>query len=93
MTAFILALTAEELTLWRIIVGVGAVVIAVVILLLTFLLRVVREIDTGVGDVLAVAGGVVANTVNLEALETTLAGCEAIREEVRLHNEHLGSVL
>jgi hypothetical protein len=93
MTAFVLALAAEELTLWRIIVGVGAVVIAVVILLLTFLLRVVREIDTGVGDVLAVAGGVVTNTVNLEALETTLAGCEAIREEVRLHNEHLGSVL
>jgi hypothetical protein len=90
---FVLALVPEELTLWRIIVGVGAVVIAVVILLLTFLLRVVREIDVGVGAVLAVAGAVVANTVNLEALETTLAGCEAIREEVTRHNEFLGSLV
>jgi hypothetical protein len=90
---FILALAPEELTLWRIIVGVGAVVIVVVIILLTFLLRVVREIDIGVGDVLTAAGGVAGNTVNLKALETTLAGCEAIREEVTLHNELLGSLV
>lgn len=89
---FVVALVPEELTLWQVIVGVGAVVIAVVVLLLTFLLRVVREIDVGVGAILDVAGEVVANTVNLEALETTLAGCEAIREEVAHHNEFLGSV-
>lgn len=89
----ILALTPDEVTLWTIIVGVGAVVIAVVIILLTFLARVVREIDFGVAAVLEAAGGVVANTVNLEALETTLAGCEAIREEVTRHDELLGSLL
>ena len=90
---FVLALVAEELTLWRIVVGVGAVVIAVVICLLTFLLRVVREIDVGVGNVLRAAAGVAANTGKLEKLKTTLAGCEEIRKEVATHDRFLGRLV
>lgn len=54
----VLAYTAQELTMWRITLGIGAVVIAVVILLLSFLVKIVKDIDSGVADVLNAAAGV-----------------------------------
>ena len=51
-----IAYTAQELTMWRIRLGIGLVVIAVVILLLSFLVKIVKDIDAGVADVLDAAG-------------------------------------
>jgi hypothetical protein len=81
----LLALTAGEQTVWQVTVGLGAVVVLVVITLLTFLLRLVRDIDEGVGDVLGVAGGVSANTGNIVKLATTASAVEAIKREAVLH--------
>ena len=89
---FWLAFTAQELTMWRITLGIGAVVIAVVILLLTFLTKVVQEIDSGVDQVLAAAGGVAANTSHLNELLTTHTAVEEIKKEALLHLALLESI-
>jgi hypothetical protein len=43
----VLGYTAQELTMWRITLGIGLVVIAVVILLLSVLVGIVKDIDAG----------------------------------------------
>lgn len=80
-----LAFTTAELTMWRVSLGIGAVVIAVVILLLTFLVRLVMEIDAAVKDVLAAAGGVAANTSHLNGLLTTNDAVVEIKKEALRH--------
>lgn len=85
MAVMILAFTAQELTMWRITLGIGAVVIAVVVLLLTFLTKVVQEIDAGVTQVLGAAGGVAANTRHLNGLLTTHTAVEEIKAEALRH--------
>lgn len=81
----LLGYTAQELTMWRITLGIGAVVIAVVILLLTFLVKVVQEIDAGVTEVLGAAGGVASNTHHLNGLLTTHTAVEEIKKEALRH--------
>jgi hypothetical protein len=81
----VLGYTAQELTMWRITLGVGAVVIAVVILLLSFLVRIVTDIDAGVGDVLEAAAGVAGNTAHLNALLTTNDAVVEIKKETLRH--------
>ena len=81
----ILAFTAQELTMWRVSLGIGAVVIAVVVVLLTFLVRVVEDIDGGVDEVLAAAGGVAANTSHLNGLLTTNSAVVEIKKEALRH--------
>jgi hypothetical protein len=81
----IVGYTAQELTMWRIALGIGAVVIAVVILLLTFLAKTVAEIDARVTDVLDAAGGVAANTSHLHDLVTTNDAVVEIKKEALRH--------
>ena len=80
-----LAYTAQELTMWRITLGIGAVVIAVVILLLSFLVKIVKNIDAGVADVLDAAVGVAHNTSHLNGLLTTNDAVVAIKKEALRH--------
>jgi hypothetical protein len=82
---FVIGFTAQELTMWRITLGIGAVVIAVVILLLSFLVRTVAAIGAGVTDVLAAAGGVAANTAHLDNLATTNEAVLEIKTEALRH--------
>ena len=89
----ILALSAEQETLWAVALGIGLVVIAVVILLLTFLMRVVQEIDAGVEEVLKEAVDVAGNTQHLGELETTLAALGQIKEEAILHDKLIRSLV
>jgi hypothetical protein len=77
--------TAQELTMWRITLGIGAVVIAVVVVLLTFLVKIVKDIDTGVADVLDAAGAVAGNTSHLEALLVTNEAVAELKEEALRH--------
>jgi hypothetical protein len=81
----LIAYTAQELTMWRITVGMGAVVIAVVILLLSFLVRLVKDIDAGVADVLAAAAAVAGNTSHLDALMVTNEAVAELKEEALRH--------
>jgi len=71
--------------MWRVSLGIGAVVIAVVVVLLTFLVRVVEDIDGGVDEVLAAAGGVAANTSHLNGLLTTNSAVVEIKKEALRH--------
>jgi hypothetical protein len=81
----LIAYTAQELTMWRITLGIGLVVIAVVILLLTFLVKIVKDIDAGVAEVLGAAGGVAANTSHLEGLMVTNDAVAELKEEAMRH--------
>jgi hypothetical protein len=81
----VLGYTAQELTMWRITLGIGLVVIAVVILLLSFLVRIVKDIDAGVTDVLGAAGAVAANTADLDALLVTSDAAAALKAEAMRH--------
>ena len=83
--AAVLGYTAQELTIWRITLGIGAVVIAVVILLLSFLVRIVKDIDTGVADVLDAAATVAGNTSHLNSLLTTNDAVVALKKEALRH--------
>ena len=71
--------------MWRITLGMGAVVIAVVILLLSFLVKLVKDIDAGVADVLSAAGAVAANTSHLDALLVTSDAAAALKAEAMRH--------
>jgi len=81
----LIGFTAQELTMWRITLGIGAVVIAVVILLLSFLVKIVKDIDRGVADVLDAAGAVASNTAHLNGLLTTNDAVVEIKKEALRH--------
>ena len=81
----LLGYTTQELTMWRITLGIGAVVVAVVILLLSFLVKIVKDIDAGVADVLDAAVGVASNTSHLNGLLTTNDAVVAIKKEALRH--------
>ena len=85
MSLTVLGFTAQELTMWRITLGIGLVVIAVVIVLLSFLVRIVKDIDAGVADVLSAAGAVAANTTQLDALLVTSDAVAALKAEAMRH--------
>ena len=85
MSLTVLAYTAQELTMWRITLGIGAVVIAVVILLLSFLVKIVKDIDRGVADVLGAAAAVAGNTSHLNGLLTTNDAVVEIKKEALRH--------
>ena len=85
MSLTVLGFTAQELTMWRITLGIGLVVIAVVIVLLSFLVRIVKDIDAGVADVLGAAGAVATNTLQLDALLVTSDAAAALKAEAMRH--------
>jgi hypothetical protein len=74
---------------WLVALGMGAVVLLVVIALLTLLLRLVRDIDSGVESLTATAGEVAGNTAAIMELPKTAAVVRDIREEALLHDEFL----
>jgi len=56
-----------------------------VILLLSFLVRLVKDIDAGVADVLAAAVAVAGNTSHLDALLVTNDAVAELKEEALRH--------
>jgi len=85
LASTILGYTAQVRTMWRITLGIGAVVIAVVILLLSFLVKIVKDVDAGVADVLDAAVGVAGNTSHLNGLLTTNDAVVEIKKEALRH--------
>ena len=74
---------------WLIALGMGAVVVLVVIALLTLLLRLVKDIDSGVEVLTTTATEVAGNTAAIMELPKTAAVVKDIREEALIHHEFL----
>lgn len=86
----VLALAAEEIMLWQVILSLGAVVIVVVIALLSLLLYYVRSIEAGVQRLWGVAQGVAGNTGNIKLALAVADTLDEITEEAGRHARLLG---
>jgi hypothetical protein len=86
----VLALAANEITFWEIILALGAVVIVVVIALLSLLLSFVRTIETSVQGLGGVARGVAGNTANIKIALAVADSLDEIADEAGRHARLLG---
>lgn len=82
--------TADEASLWALLLGIGVVVLLVVVALLTWLLRIVIDIDEGVQGVWHSATRVAQNTATTWQLRETAAALAAVRDEALRHASLLG---
>lgn len=88
-----LALASNEATLWAILLVVGLVVLVVVVVLLTWLLRLVIDIDEGAKGVWHSATRVAGNTATTWQLGETVAALEAVKAEAIRHDQLLEGAL
>ncbi|MBA3327103.1 MAG: hypothetical protein M3386_01965 [Actinomycetota bacterium] len=89
MTTMLAAVDSEGKVFWMIALGIGLVVILVVIVLLTFLWSLVRDIDDGVADLWTVTKRVAINTTGAYQLAGTASILRALREEALRQDELL----
>ncbi len=80
---------AEHVTFWWITLGLGAVVIAVVIVLLSLLISLVNDIDVVVAKAWKTATTVARNTATTWMLQRTAVAAGDLRDEVGRHAELL----
>jgi len=85
-------LATEHITFWWITLGLGAVVIAVVIVLLSLLVAFVTDIDDNVLDTWNTATTVARNTATTWMLNQTAALSSDLGDEVNLHAQLLSSM-
>lgn len=85
-----LALAAEEITFWQVMLVIGAVVLIAVIALLSLLLRLVGSIEASVQQVGGVAQGVAGNTANIKIALAVADTLDEIADEARRHAALLG---
>ena len=91
-SALILADVAKEhVTFWWITLGLGAVVIAAVIVLLTLLVHLVDDIDQNVQDVWDTATRLAANTATTWMLGQTGQLTADLSDEIDAHNDLLAA--
>jgi HAMP domain-containing protein len=86
----VVALAAQEITFWQVILVVGAIVIVAVIALLSLLLYLVRSIEASVQRLGDVAQGVAGNTANIKIALTVADSLDEVAAEARRHAELLG---
>lgn len=86
----VLALAAEEITFWQVMLAVGAVVLVAVIALLSLLLRLVGSIEPSVRQLWDVAQGVRGNTANIPIALAVADTLDEIADEARRHARLLG---
>lgn len=84
--------TADERVLWTIVLGIGLVVCLVVIVLLSFLWSLVRDIDDRVTYLWTVTKRTAINTTGLYQLAGTGSIVRALREELLRHEKLLATV-
>lgn len=84
--------TADERVLWTIVLGIGLVVCLVVIVLLSFLWSLVRDIDDRVSYLWTVTKRTAINTTGLYQLAGTASIVRALREELLRHEKLLATV-
>jgi hypothetical protein len=81
--------TPDERVLWMIVLGIGLVVCLVVIVLLTMLWSLVRDIDNRVAYLWTVTKRTAINTTGLYQLAGTGSIVRALREELLRHEKLL----
>ncbi len=81
--------TPDERVLWTVVVGIGLVVCLVVIILLTLLWSLVRDIDSGVTYLWTVTKRTAINTTGLYQVAGTGSIVRALREELLRHEKLL----
>jgi hypothetical protein len=81
--------TADERVLWTIALGIGLVVCLVVIVLLTMLWSLVRDIDDRVAYLWTVTKRTAINTTGLYQFAGTASILRALREELLRHEKLL----
>jgi hypothetical protein len=86
----VLALAAEEITFWQLILALGAIVLVAVIALLSLLLHLVRSIEASVQRVGDVAQGVAGNTANIKIALAVADSLDEVMDEMRRHAALLG---
>lgn len=86
----VVALAAQEITFWQVILVVGAIVIVAVIALLSLLLYLVRSIEASVQRLGDVAQGVAGNTANIKIALAVADSLDEVAAEARRHAELLG---
>ncbi len=86
----VLALAAEEITFWQVMLAIGAVVLVVVIALLGLLLYLVRSIEAGVQQLADVAQGVAGNTGSIKVALAVADSLDEVAGEARRHAQLLG---
>ncbi len=91
--SFLAATTPDSHTFWNVALGLGAVVLAVVVVLMVFLLSFLKDIATSVRSLLEVGGEVAENTGEIIGLADTGPVLEMIKEEALIHDGYLESQL
>ncbi|MFY9806206.1 MAG: hypothetical protein WCC38_03340 [Pseudonocardiaceae bacterium] len=86
----VLALAAEDTTLWQATLAAGAVVLVVVIALLSLLLYFVGSIETGVQRLRDVAQAVRGNTANIPIALAVADSLDEVVDEAGRHAALLG---
>jgi len=81
------ALAENQVTIWWVTIGLGAVVVVVVILLLSLLVSIVRDIDRNVTGVWSTATMVARNTTTSWLLGNTADLSDVLRGETKTHAE------
>ncbi|MDT5209065.1 MAG: hypothetical protein QOF67_1480 [Mycobacterium sp.] len=81
--------TPDERVFWMVILGLGLVVCLVVIVLLTMLWSLVRDIDHGVAYLWTVTKRTAINTTGLYQFAGTASILRALREELLRHEKLL----
>ncbi len=84
---------AETRTFWAIALGLGAVVLAVVVVLMALLLSFLKDIANSVARLLEVGGEVAENTSKIGQLADTGPVLEMIKAEALIHDGYLESQL
>ncbi|MGH9179795.1 MAG: hypothetical protein ACRD0N_14735 [Acidimicrobiales bacterium] len=83
------ALSSDQVTFWWITLGLGLVVNVVVAVLLMLLTSLVRDVDRAVAEVWDEAAGVATQTATTWMLATTASLATDLRDETRKHAELL----
>jgi hypothetical protein len=74
---------------WQVVLGMGAVVLAVVIVLMLLLLSFIKDIRSSVDTLLAVAPVLASQTANLTKLKATPAVLDAIIAEAIVQDGYM----
>ncbi len=77
-----LALAPEVEKFWWLSIGLGGVIVAVVIVLLSLLVALVKDIDSYVDDLWTTAEAMAANTATTWQLDEAVTAAGRLRQEV-----------
>ena len=86
-----LALQEEHVTIWWTTLGLGVVLVVAVIVLLSLLVALVKDIDTNVRETWDTATRLAANTATTWMLQQTATRVEELGTEVDRHVQALSS--